>query len=79
MSKLKELLVNEGYNPDDLQCKLNISYERCVSQICLSVEHVYFFLAFFFFSLVHNALCVHFYVENEREVVRCIIVSFSSV
>ena len=23
-----------------------------------------------FFSLVHNALCVLFYVENEREVVR---------
>ena len=29
-----------------------------------------FFLHFFFFSLVHNALCVLFYVENEREVVR---------
>lgn len=28
-----------------------------------------FFLNFFF-SLVHNALCVLFYVENEREVVR---------
>ena len=29
-----------------------------------------FFLHFCFFSLVHNALCVLFYVENEREVVR---------
>ena len=28
------------------------------------------FFLHFFFSLVHNALCVLFYVENEREVVR---------
>ena len=28
------------------------------------------FFLHFCFSLVHNALCVLFYVENEREVVR---------